>query len=91
MDPNDVIKHLNRLIDLDPCAVRTLLEARSLLNPDLKAAAEGFTFKSADGTTYIRPLGLLNTALKPLGVTIAAKYDADGNPTQFLLVEVPTE
>lgn len=91
MDPNDIIKQLNRLIDLDPCAVRTLLEARSLLNPDLKAAAKDFTFKPANGTTYIRPLGLLNTALKPLGVTIGVESDTDGNPSQFILVETPTE
>lgn len=91
MDPNDVIKQLNRLIDFDPCTVRTLLEARSLLNPDLKAAAEGFTYKSADGTTYIRPLGLINTALKPLGFTIGVKHDPNGNPTHFVVLETTTE
>jgi hypothetical protein len=90
MTPEDLLAGLNEMLALDPCTFRTLLEARSLVNADLKKAAEGFTYKHGEAT-YLRPMGLLNTILKPHGITIGVTYDPDGNPTAFKLLQSPTE
>jgi len=88
MTPEEVLTRLNEMLALDPCTFRSLLEARSLVNTDLKKEAEGFTCPHGEAS-YLRPLGLINTLLKPSGFTIGARYDPGGNPVEFVFTKSP--
>lgn len=85
-----VLDRLNALLNLDPCAVRTLLEAKTLVNEDLaREIPDPLLLRHALGDVRLRPLGLLNAALMPCGITIGVRYDADGNPVRFEPIATP--